>query len=1686
MECQVLLRPEASSSVNTTWKKSGLDKGVKANRPRDVDPLVHDPGGQIPSKQGYRHVHHGQAGEDEADVEEASGFLPTPGHLAQSFLEHERPEERAELKAALAKSQHVEEPAINEKEDEDDQYTGLGGAYSLPGFVADFLKGVGDRLQITVKNVQVDVDLRVDTTAAALGRSVSGEMLTLRLSIASISVGEMAARGTTSREMDQQGGSDNNKVSNDSSHIRRIVIGNINVALISEPSLFNFLAQFSGPPSPAATHTNSFPKETVSPAPSDEPGHVSSPSISSRSLKHLRRSESSTQSLHTASAQDSFTLATSTDNFADVESGDELQPSRGTTHSFTRRPRTAAASRYKDFDEDDDAVDSLFRGPAPKNNDDDDDDGNEPAWLYGVEDSETLPEHHTSYQRARSAKRTTDESLGTSMNSSVSNLTKSSHENITTKAAASGRSASGRLPFAKSARTGILSVAESGAVLGDERGLFASSSEHIQHPEQSMLTSNETSRGRDGSGSQDALLFQSMEDLAESKIFSHDEVTSMYLSAMSHDTTSRTRQDLVPGDWETSEEEEDEPQGHMTRSIRSSARALSRDQAENPGTKYEEISQDSSQPSAQELPETAFAKSRTGEPFVSEQSDISTSKAVSPDKSKSEHIAKNPPETTPLASSRPLTSTDQLPMMKVLLQLRSLIVEISGHIESPPVAQLSGHSTSSTLDGLRQHEPIPGAFSEEEEPSMLKSRHLMIGTSQSIPIQANSNPEKQFPIKVLVDEIVSTGDMGIIRLLIMITQQLGPTLSVTTTSEKTQSRKSSLAPVDLVIHTFQGHFVDVVKGTTAYTPSGKLATMDQSMSPREHAVLLSTCIEDFSMSITSRDANLEVDLEAGKFFFGYENDPIISFDSSLRMRESVRDVLAPKDSDIAMTILKNTTGFSVQVTTLPLHLVLNLAHLDETFTWFGGLSTVLGLGSSVMSTVTVIEPKLKKSTPAIHRGVRFETSETHGTAEAGSHVRATVRIGGLFLEVQGKHCHLLLQGSAVKLVNRAEGIGIKLDRLQFSGPHVELHQGPPAISIQVVNTRFEYLAAPKEMDLARLLALLCPSKFRDAEDDDVLIDTLLRQRKKGGVLRVNIEKIQGSISRLHDLKHFDVLAEELKKLASVTKYLPEDDRPGVLTLILVQQMSLSLDVNKMLHSLNFQVDDFEVAHVTLPILLLTGIRSMTVQHEENELLGDVLPRSMNLENPSPMISVKFIGDEMEPTIKIKLWNMRAEYHVSFVMSVLGLEETATGDVIAAEIVNSVATLTGRPVKLDNQSSLESDRSFSGVGVLNFDVSIRDSVIGLNPRRSPAKGLVFLKQTKCVGDLPRNEQSAMHCSLEIKKASLLEIDDTKNLECVEEIPQGGSHLQLLVALGFVSISDISSAKVVVQVVTSADGQRTMDVDVRDDLFVLETCADSTQTLLTILNGLNPPAPPSTELKYRTEIVPVEDMLASFTGDAFIKDDDESLSGDDFTLEDGDMVDEDVPQNLEFVNSFYDSQSIQGDESTVASLTEDGFHVQEHPPSVHETGGKRLLQSFQERFEIAPGGEELDFDDNHFGSRSMVGGTAHRWNSDLNTYDLGNELRIKNSPIRIQIRDVHFIWNLFDGYDWQRTRDVINQAVVEVEAKAAEKLAKRGKRRSIDFEDSDEDVIGDFLFNSIYIEVNAHQDPRDLTASDQSEH
>jgi autophagy-related protein 2 len=234
-------------------------------------------------------------------------------------------------------------------------------------------------------------------------------------------------------------------------------------------------------------------------------------------------------------------------------------------------------------------------------------------------------------------------------------------------------------------------------------------------------------------------------------------------------------------------------------------------------------------------------------------------------------------------------------------------------------------------------------------------------------------------------------------------------------------------------------------------------------------------------------------------------------------------------------------------------------------------------------------------------------------------------------------------------------------------------------------------------------------------------------------------------------------------------------------------------------------------------------------------------------------------------------------------------------------------------------------------------------------------------------------------------------------------------------------------------------------------------------------------------------------------------------------DEDLVNDDVPFNLAFVESYYGDQSKlkaspsssrsgpsiaeeHGDdllyEGTLASLStnldDDIGHFAE-PPKPAVPVDKGTFGDFEEQIRVfgkptpSSGTSSVRFVDEHFPSHSVM---------------QENAFLSSNSIIKLKLRNTRAVWNLHDGYDWPRTRDTIAAAVQKVEQKAADSLAAKARRKTPQptrtvtlpevlygedpyaFDESDEDdfdddsEIGDILFNSIYVGVRRGQDPRSL--------
>lgn len=1605
---------------------------VKADRPRNTQSHIHDPGGE--SSNPARHT----GGDGHAEVLE---YLPTTVDLAKSFLHDEPKEEKAELQDAVAKSQYLHQSLVTSDDGDETSDLGVANTLSLPGFLADFLKGVGDRVQVEVKDVELDLEIKLDVTSESSANSDSSErsnILTIRVYIENITVNaitRLARPSLTEQGIVQEASKSVLQ------EIRRITLTTFETMLISDASLFANVARSTGPSSPEATHANITVRSGRKP--------VESP-VFSTTIEPITKTSPLPATLDRQDSKDSE--ASMISDFGqeptDLETSDAENES-----AVSLGLSDAGHCQYHDS-----ALTGSFYSTS-----------GDSRRSYGEEkDPENLP---GSFSYGEAANYESPAPLSTMSHNSVD---VSSREGDRTPPATFDAFPPTSLPPGNS-------QIDLGFDMPSQDSMRPSkSSAKPKDPTPSMGISAEALPSKSSSPGSDTNSPIS-EDLAQSKIFSHEEAASMYMSAISHYSAPRTGKGTsIPGQWSaSSSDSSDEDRNSLVPSDLSSLqdkRTSHSRQLETPANAVGLASHHGGH--SRRIPRIPNAES--GESmFPSSRLPADTKhEPVSPNRF---HGQRDDSSQGSEASSANLKS--RFTMMKRILYIDFIALEFSqgnpNSADSPVgVTDQSSAALSQTLSGSS------GVTSQTN-----------YAAAQDFPLSDYSSDSQQSGRRPSIDigEIQVLSDMGLAKLTVSIIEKMNA-LRSSSSSEKSRTAVPQPPPrevgqVRLKLKRICWKFLDVVKGVPVRGVRPQNAVQQTDLCG-DSEVLLRAEMQEFYAIYRNSGPSSVLELSARKFSFGYISDDILSFDSGLRMRESTRDILAPIDNDLKLKVTKTVSATKVELTTLPLHIALDSRRLDETFAWFGGFSSMLGLGSSMMSTMTVVDVAAKSSHHSRQvRGVHFEGQEQNNprlVSPIQTQNKVTARIGGLVLDLQGTRSSLRFESTAMKLVSRTEGLGLQVDRLNISGPYLQHASSEPSTALKLSNLRIEYLSTPKEKDLDRLLALLSPSKDEYEKDDDILLDTLLRQRRQGGVVRTTVESLEGTLSDLDDLKSFAALSEDLKKLSTVTKYLPEDDRPGVLTLMLIRELRLKIQVNDNFGEAILASKDLEAAHVEFPNLVALGITALNLHRNgTEELVGPALPMQIFDEAYSPMVMARFIGNEMEPTAKIKLYNVRFEYHVPTLTAVMGMNDATSVESIVTDMVSSVATLATRGVdrgftpKLSAQGSASSDRS-QGSKELRLDISVRDSILGLNPRTSPAKGLVVFTDTHFVGAMPRGEES--DAVLDIRKASLMVVDNRDNVSSAAQSSiDRRSQVETLSDLGYVSVSLISAGKVTINVVKlENDSSNAIDVEIRDDLFVLESCADSTQTLQSIIAGLTPPTPPRTESKYRTEVIPVEDMLASFSGDAFpatqvSRDTDEELP---LGLDEGDMVDDEVPQNLEFVSSFYNPDLESAYEGIADSMLEDDLESLPSSSVVREIGGKNYLESFEEQTQIAPDNAPLDFQDDHFGTSSVVGGTAHQWNAQKITYALSKDFRLRGSPLRVRVRDVHFIWNLYDGYDWQHTRDTISQAVEDVQNKATERLARNDKRKSADPDEEEESVIGDFLFNSIYIGIPANRDPREL--------
>ncbi|KAL2814896.1 hypothetical protein BDW59DRAFT_154076 [Aspergillus cavernicola] len=1539
-------------------------------------------------------------------------IIPNPADLAESFLQTEPKEEKEELQAAITtRSQVLHRTSSSISDDEEE--LGLGNeTVSLPSFVAAFLKGVADRLQVQIDDISIRLDVETKQEGPSKRQpEKKPDLITGLLSIRQLSVGAVATASGTSDE--------------DSLHIgkRPVSLSGINLALVSEPIVFSNYSRFAVPVSPS-TAVPSKPSQPPSPASSFPPA----PSSVSSSTHAMMESTIFEPSHHTTNVTpDEYSASrlegsvyTHDGRFSDADTEETrsygyLEESQVFLDNENLLDNPAYLDSVIDSQLQDDDLGGLDDPPTDFSQTDTD--GSTPRLQ-----SSLLQTMETSDMRQRSG----DTSTVAASEPNIRDIYQSQLPNHSVLG--DGEHAP-QSSMPNLSRQQAESIAHDG--FREPHPIPVSPAERIVSDSDSNYFDNE---------------------LSESKLFSNEEAQSMYMSAMSEGSSSGSFMPNIPGAW-------DSPGSTGTRGIFHNHESADQPDKSTVLGQYEDGETTVSTPKPTDHEENytfgshAFGGSHESQPEPADRHSNRSSSGFNeaPDVAKSFlninrvtiwiSSTKHEEDQDPSDSFHPETGRDSF---------------------HNPTAHLEASQTGEKLISSKAPSALRTRSDSNDLASAVQSTDKHSDSKQSF---RSSSGENALSIEISSVEIQF--DISIGWLVVKFGQRVFQTFGVNDQASITKNRKKDDSQdsqaFDLMLGTFTIKFVEDVPGNS-YPPERQQAHHTTFLNSLHDDIILQTTVSGLKAQFSKFKDTTTFRAKLSRFTLGCTSENFISFSEDLKMRESTRDILSSTHGDISLSLSKSLEEARLNIDTLPLRVNMNIQRLEEILGWFGGLSTILELGSSMSSVSGNKGPK--RDVPKRTRGVRFEASPPPSTM---SHTDAApwkvdARIGGVALDVIGEsHC-LRLRTTAAKIVSRIGGIMLQIDKAELSGPlPLDDPRDAPA-KVKLDNIHAEFLSTTKERDLDRLLALITPSKDKYDEDDDIMLDTLVRQRKQGSVLRLTVSGTKVVVSRIPDLGPLQQLGEELGRLSNVTKYLPEDDRPGILTLMLIKEVETHLHVSGKVGIVTAKLENAEAAHISIPSLVAARVGSIRiVRNNDEELVGDALP-SIPENPPLPVLMVRFIADEMDPTFKIKLHNLRVEYTIPSMIAFLGIsEEMSSGD-LAANMASSLANIAEFQPPSQEIRSLDKENSATSIKATKLTVGMRDCVLGLNPSGTFARGLVVITNAGFCGAI--HDPSSSEATLDIRKASIMIIDDVSNVELGSNLPRRSaaalqsSQIQSFIDMGYVSISSISSATATVKIMRlSDDGTNSLDVELRDDLLILETCADSTQTLISILNGLQPPTPPSVATKYRTEVMPINDMLASFSGDAFTADWPED-SPEDILHKAG------IPENdeLEYVSDFYPITSGSQHASSNDALT--------------APGSNELADSFHSQYYVSSSVSELEFREDHFTQKSSVEGTAHRWDSTQNTYGLSDDSKLQKSPLRVRVRDAHVIWNLFDGYDWQQTRDTITKAVHDVEKRATERRARPGSRTSPGNDDEKEAVIGDCLFNSIYIGIPANRDPSEL--------
>lgn len=978
--------------------------------------------------------------------------IPTTEELAKSFLLEEPIQKRRELEASVvAGEKSLEESTVSESSGGGD--VGTGATIGLPGFLANFLQGILDRLQVIVRNVEVKLETEVSSDSELT------VPVTLRLHVGGADLASLASDEAAERHQQTRRQAK-----------RQLKLSDLSLDLLSNAAVFSDLSEVPSHTSPTESrqreHSHevartldsrqdpSTPTRPMSPSTHQSFGSVDSggPHSSPKSPDAVRASILTLDVDRFADAGDDDVQSTMQSAHADLD----IQPGDDNISWASRRSKSNAPAddMWSSMTSEDAMPESLLLPNASRSH----------VRPFGL--------HNTAAARTR--RDVSPFERGFEGPGSWPRLEESPNRQRY-------QQSPGSWPTADQSQHSLFQPLSAPPAITSEESIDNKKTalEASMIEQEHFDTPPEPAEG-------------TANDLAASRIFTHEEAESMYLSAMAY--SSRMH---VPGGW-SSEDDQLESSPPFT----------------------------------------------DAQPRVLEQSTLLEDRRhVDDDLAYGEQPYRTPENVTPRARSpdslkHPNRDSIEIPekASRQLLLVDMVSVWIPVGEASTDEEEYSKISSQSQPNAKPAQHSMPGSFSVYSD--MSASRRSPVESfrqdSRTSTLPPRDTPRARSNLSLIQIEIgVVKGqlDMPCGRLLYRLFSQASSVLGLGTESRPDRGKQNEEASVVVTV------FVQDV--WLAFRESAASSLKQTSFSkPAENLISIGCRHIEF----TSRPGKADARLGSFTAFIG--SSQFLAFFRNPETMSSV--IIDDKTPDIALTLINKNAEFKrpiseVTLETMTLNILLDLSVVDETFEAFGGLSGVLEVGNSILSESSfAASPSSPRN---LAKGVRFE-GDPQSIGEA-TELKVNARIGGVSATLQGSVSSVQMRTTTIKAVYREYGSVATIAQVVLTGPK-STESDVASTSIDLSTLRLEYFVTAQDSDLERLLSLLTPSRDKYENDDDILLDTLFRQRKKGAVIRAFIKELKVDCEDTEDLSMLTTLGDELSKLSVVAKYLPEDERPSTL------------------------------------------------------------------------------------------------------------------------------------------------------------------------------------------------------------------------------------------------------------------------------------------------------------------------------------------------------------------------------------------------------------------------------------------------------------------------------------------------------------------------------------------------------------